>query len=110
MHDICGALLGATLVLGQIYGRRQSEIESYDKMIDSLLPVGKLYKWFEKEYGGVRCRDVRTKTMGVCWDTKIPWQKEEALKAGMYEACSEVAGKVARRVVEMIWETLGGRK
>ncbi len=110
MHDVCGALLGASLVLGQIYGRRRSEIENLDKMMESLLPVGKLYKWFEKEYGGVRCRDVRTKTLGVYWDTKIPWQKEEALKAGMYEACSEVAGKVAQRVAGMLWEAIEERK
>jgi C_GCAxxG_C_C family probable redox protein len=105
MADTCGALIGASLVLGQIHGRSRDEIENTEKMMESMLPVGKLYKWFEREYGGVKCREVRVRTLGVFWDTKIPWQREEALKAGLYNVCSDLAGNVARKAAEMIWET-----
>jgi len=54
MADVCGSLLGAALMLGTKYGRGREEIENLDKLMESLTPVGKLYKWFEKEYGG-RC-------------------------------------------------------
>jgi C_GCAxxG_C_C family probable redox protein len=109
MHDTCGALLGASLVLGQIYGRGRDELENTDKLMDSMLPVGMLYKWFEKEYGGVKCREVRAKTLGVYWDTKIPWQREEALKAGLYDVCSHLAGNVARKAAEMLWKAINAR-
>jgi len=105
MHDTCGALLGASLVLGQIFGRGRDELKNTQKLMDSMLPVGKLYKWFEKEYGGVKCREVRARTLGVYWDTKIPWQREEAVKAGLYDACSDLAGNVARKAAELLWET-----
>jgi len=35
MHDTCGALLGASLVLGQIYGRSRDEITVLEKLMDS---------------------------------------------------------------------------
>ena len=110
MHDTCGALLGASLVLGQIYGRGRDELENTAKLMDSMLPVGMLYKWFEREYGGVKCREVRAKTLGVYWDTKIPWQREEALKAGLYDVCSDLAGNVARKAAEVLWEATEERK
>jgi len=110
MHDTCGALLGASLVLGQIYGRSRDEIAVLERLMDSMLPVGKLYKWFEKEYGGVKCREVRAKTLGVYWDTKVPWQKEEALKAGLYDVCSGLAGNVARKAAEVLWDAIEERK
>ena len=61
---------------------------------------------FEKEYSGVKCREVRAKTLGVYWDTKIPWQREEALKAGLYDICSDLAGKVAGKTAEMLWKEI----
>lgn len=110
MHDVCGALLGGALMLGTQYGRSRDEIEKSDKVVESMTPVGKLYKWFEKEYGGVRCRDVRVRTMGVYYDTKVPWQAELAQEAGMYKYCSDLAGKVAARVVDMLWEDVAKKK
>jgi C_GCAxxG_C_C family probable redox protein len=101
MHDTCGALLGASLMLGLRFGRRRDEIGDTEKLMSSLLPVGKLYKWFEKEYGSVKCRDIRARTLGAYYDTKIPWQAELALEAGLYKVCSELVGKVAAKTAEM---------
>lgn len=110
MHDVCGAMLGGALMLGTQYGRSRDEINDTDRILQSMTPVGKLYKWFEKEYGGVRCRDVRIRTLGVYYDTKVPWQGELAREAGMYKHCSDLAGKVAARVVEMLWQDVMKKK
>ena len=110
MHDVCGALTGAALMLGLKYGRGREEIENQEKLMDSLLPVAKLYKWFEKEYGGVTCRQVRIRTMGVYYDTKVPWQAELAMEAGMYDICSDLAGKVAAKAAEMLWDAMEQEK
>jgi len=106
MHDTCGALVGASLVLGQIYGRGRDELENVQKLMDSMLPVGKLYKWFEKQYGSVKCREIRIRTLGVYWDTKIPWQKKEALKAGLGDVATALVADVARETVCLAWDAL----
>ena len=104
MNDVCGALLGASLMLGVKFGRSREEIEDYEIARSSYLPVARLYKWFEKEFGSATCRGVRTKMAGVFYDTKIPWQKEMADEAGLPAMCAELAAKTATHTVEMIWD------
>jgi len=101
MNDVCGALLGASLMLSAKFGRGREEIEDYEKAKSSYLPVARLYKWFEKEFGSATCRGVRTR---VFYDTKIPWQKEMADEAGLPAMCAELAAKTAARTAEMLWD------
>jgi hypothetical protein len=103
MDDVCSALLGGCLMLGLKYGRELEELDNMKNLAISSEPVGKLYKWFEKEFGSVKCHDVRAKLDGgVFYDLKSPWQFDLAMKAGHQEKCSDIAGKVAAKVVEMI--------
>ena len=104
MNDVCGALLGASLMLGVKFGRSREEIEDYEIAKSSYLPVARLYKWFEKEFGSATCRGVRTKMAGVFYDTKIPWQKDMADEAGLPAMCAELAAKTAAHTAEMIWD------
>lgn len=109
MEDVCGALLGASLMLGMKYGRAREEIDSLEKLGDSSLPVGRLYKWFEKEFGSVRCRDICTRFAGgVHYDRNIRWQAELAEEAGLHDKCVDLTGKTAARVAEMMWDGAGG--
>ncbi len=110
MEDTCGALLGASMMLGLKYGRGREEINDIEKLIASFLPVGKLYKWFEKEFGSVKCREIRTKFAGVYYDTKIAWQAELAKEAGLPEKCAELTGKTAARTAEMLWDAIEAEK
>jgi hypothetical protein len=103
MDDVCCVLLGACLMLGLKYGRGREEIGNLKKLASSSEPVGKLYKWFEKEFGSVKCHDVRTKLDGgVFYDLKSPWQFDLAIKAGHREKCSDITGKTAAKTVEMM--------
>lgn len=104
MHDVCGALTGAAMILSLKHGRSLDEIKNTDKMKDAYLLVGKLYKWFEKEFSSVKCRDIRIKVMGVYYDSKIPWQAELAKEAGFPKYCAELVGKVAAKTAEMLWD------
>ena len=106
MHDACGALLGASMMLSLKYGRGREEIENPEKGMESFLPVGKLYKWFEKEFGSANCGKIRTRFHGVYYDLKVPWQAELAEEAGMVERCADLVGKTAARTAEMLWDTL----
>ena len=110
MHDNCGALLGASLMLGLKYGREREEIDSLEKLDNSCLTIAKLYKWFEKEFGSVMCREIRAKMLGVHYDLKIPWQFELAGESGQFEKCAELVGKTAARTAEMLWDAIEAEK
>ncbi|MFC2007321.1 C-GCAxxG-C-C family protein [Chloroflexota bacterium] len=107
MHDACGALLAASMMLGFKYGRGREETEKLGKLNSSGLPVGKLYKWFEKEFGSANCKEICTRfTGGVFYDKGVPWQAELAREAGLREKCAELVGKTAARAAEMLWDTI----
>ena len=111
MRDVCGALVGASLMLGVKYGRGREEIENREKLRSSFIPVGKLYKWFEKEFGSATCRDLLTKFAGgVYYDTNVPWQAELFEKAGAFKKCHEVVRKTAGRAAEMLWDAIEEEK
>jgi C_GCAxxG_C_C family probable redox protein len=105
MNDVCGSLLGASMVLSMKFGRGLEEIEDQEKVKSSYLPVARLYKWFEKEFGSPTCRGIRTRMAGgVFYDTKIPWQKEMADEAGLPVMCAELVAKTAAHTAEMLWD------
>jgi C_GCAxxG_C_C family probable redox protein len=111
MGDTCGALLGASMMLGLKYGREREEIGNFDKLKSSSVPVGKLYKWFEKEFGSATCHDIRTKFGGgAYYDFSVPWQRELAEEARMFEKCSDLVGKTAARTAEMLWDAIEEEK
>jgi C_GCAxxG_C_C family probable redox protein len=110
MHDACGALLGASMMLSLKYGRERQELDDLEKLNDSAVPVGKLYKWFEKEYGSVTCHEIRKKLFDVYYDYKVPWQFEEADKAGQFDKCAEVVARTAAKTAEMLWDAIEAEK
>lgn len=111
MHDTCGALLGSSLMLGLKHGRGREEIDNLDKLTSSLTPVGKLYKWFEKEFGSATCRDIRTRFAGgVYYEAEIPWQAELAKEAGVTDKCAELTARTAARTAEMLWDAIEEEK
>ena len=105
MHDTCGSLLGASLILGLKYGRGREEIDNVEKLISSGEKVGKIYKWFEKEFGTTKCREIRTIfSGGVYYNLIIPLQAELAEKAGVPDPCPKVIAKTAAKAAEMLLE------
>ncbi len=107
MRSACGALLGGTLALGLKYGREISDLdkspqEAMTKELASFEPVGRLYKWFEHEFGSALCRDIRKSFIGVDLDFRIPWEKEMGEKLGLHKRCCEISRKTARRVAELM--------
>jgi C_GCAxxG_C_C family probable redox protein len=110
MGDVCGALLGASMILSLKYGREREDMdkpENMDKLISSCEPIGKLYKWFEKEFGSAKCREIQTRFAGgVYYDFKVPWQAKLAEEAGILDKCHELVGKTVAKTIEMMWDDL----
>ena len=110
MGDNCGALIGAGMMLGLMYGRTREELDNIEKLTNSNITVARLYKWFEKEFGSTICREIRKRMIGVHYDLMIPWQYELAEEAGLAEKCGELTGKTAAKTAEMLWDAIEAEK
>ena len=107
MHDTCGALTGASLMLGLKYGRGREEIDNVEKLMSSGDKVGKIYRWFEKEFGTTKCRGIRTLfSGGVYYNLIIPGQAELAKEAGVLDPCPQLTAKTAANAGEMLLENV----
>ncbi len=110
MADACGSLLGASLMFGQVTGRKINDFSNKDGLGPSMTLTGQLYKWYEKEFGSPTCREIRTKFGGgVYYDMRVPWQAELAKEAGVHEKCVELAGKTAAKAAEMLWGKINSK-
>jgi len=97
--------VGAGMMLSLKYGRGREEIENIEALRESGVPVAKLYKWFQTEFGSATCRDIRTRFGGgAFYDFSVPWQRELAEKAKIFEQCSVLVGKAAAKAAEMLWD------
>jgi len=103
-HHTCGALIGGAMALSLKYGRDLSEFANADKLYNSLTRVGQLVEKFEKEFGSVNCRDITMSFFGEYLDTRIPEEREKAMKLGLYKKCSDLVGKTTQMVAEMMLE------
>lgn len=111
MYDSCGALLGAAIMLGAVYGSGRGDVGNMDKSMEIRTQVGKLYKWFEKEYQATACQDIRKNFGGgVFYEWHIPWQAELAKEAGVMEKCGNMVGKTAAKTAEMMYDGMKTRK
>ena len=117
-QGLCGALVGAVMVIGRLYGRSRRKFQEHAK-----LPVNQLdfvnegapawdlaYELFERymmEYGSPLCKDVMTCVFGSHPDRIrpiSPVRYEWTRRFGGHESggCCEVVGKAARWAAELI--------
>ena len=98
--ETCGAVVGALLALGMVFGRDNPEdFEGYTK---ALRPARRFCHAFEKEFGSLMCSHVHTELMGKTYDLADPTQAQEFMKAGGLKICRAPAGKAARFAAEII--------
>ena len=104
--NTCGALSAGVMIIGMKYGRGDIK-EGFTNVMKGMLPAAKLVKWFEKEFGTVICRDITGFEMDV--DTleqamQAPEAMLESLDQEQVEKCSQLCGKTAEKVIEIISE------
>jgi len=105
MTDTCGALLGAAIMLGAVSGSGRDDVGNMEKSMEIRTQAGKLYKWFEKEYGATTCLNIRKIFGGgVFYEWHVPWQAELAKEAGVMEKCSDMVEKTTAKAAEMIYD------
>lgn len=100
----CGALSGGVMAISCLFGRKRDEFARRGKMMKALLLSRQLQSKFIEKYGVCRCHDLQTKFYGKFFNLLDPAEMEAAVKAGVMETCSTLAGEVARITVELIFE------
>ena len=98
----CGALSGAVMAISHVFGRKKEEFHRRGKMMKALLLSRRLENKFMDEYGVCRCYELQTKFFGRFFNLMEPSELEAAMKAGVLERCSSLAGEVASLAVELI--------
>lgn len=98
----CGAVTGPLMALGLIYGREEQHLDDWNKYQESLVPAGKFFDRFEKEFGNTSCHGVQEVKFGKCYQLTDPDELQEFQNAGATEHCSEVVRKAVRMAAEII--------
>lgn len=100
----CGALVGAVMVVSQIYGRALDNIADPERKRFVAYRLGeKLVQRFMDEYGTVTCREIQEKLMGRSFYMYDEW--DEFLAAGGHStACTTVVGNATKWATELITE------
>ena len=114
--EVCGAVLGAIMVVGLIYGtekltfpfgahvkEKKADEEAGKQYADVMTRGGKICDRVKAIYGGLKCSDIQRATRGGrCWDLKDPKQLAEYLQPAIHDYCGPVAETVARIAAEEI--------
>ncbi|TFF90812.1 MAG: C_GCAxxG_C_C family protein [Promethearchaeota archaeon] len=98
----CGALVGASMVIGYLYGRGKEDFSDVYKPMKSYGLVKKLHDEYIEQFGSCRCYDVQKKLIGRTYNLWDPEELKEAFQSGMVDHCSDLVGKVARMAVKII--------
>jgi C_GCAxxG_C_C family probable redox protein len=98
----CGALVGASMVIGYIYGREKVDFEDMYKPMKSYSLVKKLHDKYIKTYGSCRCHDVQQRLIDRTFNLWDANELKEAVKLGMMEHCSDLVGTIAQMATKII--------
>ena len=105
----CGGLIGGLMVIGTIFG--DDKIVFYKdspEYQETMARAFKLSDKFEKEFGGLTCREVHTSIFGRYWDLKNPEQQQEfsiLRRDELHARCGDVVMvKSVRMTTEVIFE------
>ena len=98
----CGALTGASMVIGYLFGRDREHFPDMMYPMKSYKLVKQLHDQYVERYGTCRCYDVQKALMGRTYNLWDPDEFKEASQSDMMEHCSKVVGTMARQAVELI--------
>ncbi|MBN1800331.1 MAG: C_GCAxxG_C_C family protein [Candidatus Lokiarchaeota archaeon] len=99
----CGALVGASMVIGFLFGRERKDFGDIQKPIKSYMLVKQLHDQYIQEYGSCRCHDVQKTFTGKTWNMWNPEDLKNAMEpGGLLDHCPQLVGNVARLACKII--------
>lgn len=101
--EVCGALLGALLCVGIIFGRGRLERTDISRDYLKAMEVAeRIYDEFEKELGTTICREIHKKLFGRAYNLRDPEDLRKFIESGSWNRCVEVMSKAAEIAVKNI--------
>jgi len=100
--ETCGAITGAMLALGIVYGREKPD--DWETFRNSLGPANRLCDGFEEKYGSTRCGEILECEFGKRYDLLDPDDQAEFVAAGATAKCTEVVRTAVQLAAELIIE------
>ncbi|RLI32925.1 hypothetical protein DRO51_00635 [Candidatus Bathyarchaeota archaeon] len=118
--ETCGALLGALMFLGIIYGREKIEdYETYVKVVELSGSIReKFMKELEEEFGfreklkTTLCRDIQKRIFGRSFNLRDPEEYQAFIDSGAHtrKGCVKVCGIAAKVAAEKALEILSRKR
>jgi C_GCAxxG_C_C family probable redox protein len=100
MGETCGALIGAIMAIGLVFGHEELEdIQAYRNTMDA---SHEIYNRFKKEFGSTTCTEIQKKLFGRGFDLNREEESEAWYKAGGLEKCPMVCAVAARFAADII--------
>ncbi|GAI92651.1 unnamed protein product, partial [marine sediment metagenome] len=97
----CGALVGASMVIGYLFGREYKDFGDMYKPMESYRLVKNLHDQYVEKYGSCRCHDVQESLVGRTYNLWDPNDLKEAFNSGMMEHCSKLVGSISFIFIEL---------
>ncbi|MBI9086884.1 MAG: C_GCAxxG_C_C family protein [Desulfobacterales bacterium] len=98
----CGALVGAAMAIGHLFGRERKDFSDMMAPMDSYLMVKSLHDRFMETFGHIRCHDIQHHLMGRTYNLLDPEELRQAFADNMVAHCSRVTGTAAAMAAEII--------
>jgi hypothetical protein len=112
--DVCGSLLGGSLMIGLMSGKSIAEsgkkrgpAPGAEGPDTPARLVGELYDWFHQEFGTVRCKRIQSryeKELEAAADAQN-FTPEEKIRR-VHARCDKLCGQTAARTVELLWDVI----
>ena len=100
--ETCGALTGALMAMGLIYGR--DRLDDWEQYRSSLIPTNAFCQRFEKELGSTLCCQIQERSFGSSYNLMDPEQLRSFQQAGATTKCTKVVPKACRLAAQIILE------
>jgi C_GCAxxG_C_C family probable redox protein len=100
--ETCGAVTGALMVFGLLYGRGKTRLNDWDSYRASLIPSGEFCTQFEKKYGSTMCCRIQEKKFGRCFRLMQPDDLKEFQEEGATDKCTKVVQDALRMAANII--------
>ncbi len=101
----CGALIGASMVMGYLFPRKHKDFQDMYKPMKSYGLVKNLHSQYVKKYGSTRCSEVQKSGMTVTWTLWELNSYNDEMKADMVNYCSKIVANVAKMATKIIIES-----
>jgi C_GCAxxG_C_C family probable redox protein len=102
--ETCGALVGALMVVGYVYGRRKL-VRATPETEGPVLELGsRVIDRFRSEFGSINCRDIQRRLIGRAYNLRDTEEVEELHSSRGVEVCAEVIGRAAEIATEVVLE------